>query len=155
MAKDSVFLEGKAAPSLRVSQTVRMLGYLLVIIVNIALLALVNFVIRWDSVSFLTPRYKDVLWLLNVSLVAGVLANYFFIVSKRQWFNALCRVLTGGITLALLARLLQVFPFNFAADTGFDWAQAVRIFLIVTLVLTALGTLVELGRFVAAAVRQK
>jgi hypothetical protein len=127
----------------------------LAIVINAALLVLVNFVIKWDHVSFLTPRYKDLVWLLNFSLAVTVLANYFLIISRREWFTELCHVLASGVSLVFAARVLQVFPFDFSAYTGFNWTLAARILLIFLVAVTALATLVELIGFFRAIARGK
>jgi hypothetical protein len=153
MAKDSVFLENKAHPQM--GRIARMAGYLAAIIINAALLLLVNFVIKWDRVSLLTPHYRDLLWLLNFTLAATMLANYFLIISRRDWFTELCHLLASGLSLVFALRLLQVFPFDFSAYAGFNWTLAVRIFLIFLVAITALATLVELIGFFRAAARGK
>jgi hypothetical protein len=153
MAKEPVFPE--YAPNPRVGRITRMASYLLAIIINAALLVLVNFVIKWDQVSFLTTRYKELLWLLNFTLAVTVLANYFLIISRREWFTELCHVLASGVSLVFAARLLQVFPFDFSAFAGFDWTLTVRAFLIFLVSVTALATLVELIGFFKAVARGK
>ncbi|MGA8041145.1 MAG: hypothetical protein WCA93_13655, partial [Acidimicrobiia bacterium] len=55
------------------------------------------------------------------------------------------QIVTGAISIVVLARMLQVFPFDFSG-TAFDWSMVTRAVLILALVGTAIGVLVELFR---------
>ncbi len=151
MANERIFTED--APARRNYRTLRLIGYCTAIVVNAALLVIVNRFIHWESVPFLTPAFTSTLWLLSLSLAATAVANYFFIVNERAWVNALAQFFLSGLALIFLVRLLTLFPFDFSMYTGFDWTQAVRISLIVLVVLVSLVALAELGRFVAVLTR--
>lgn len=53
----------------------RKVGYLAAVLVNIALLVVVDVRPGWRELAFLTGRFTEVLWWINVSWVAGVTVN--------------------------------------------------------------------------------
>lgn len=123
-------------------------GYFVGALVNIALAYLVNQWPGWQSVPFLTQDAAEVVKLVNLSLVAGMLVNLVYVVADPAWLKALGNVITTGIGLAVLVRMLRVFPFDFSG-AELDWEPWVRIGLIVLIVLTTLallGTIVQLLR---------
>ncbi|HZB66157.1 MAG TPA: hypothetical protein VE503_01955 [Ornithinibacter sp.] len=95
----------------------RRVGYTLAIVLNVVLLVLVDDVPGWQALPFLTDDFAAVLWLVNATIVSGVLANAVYVIHDPPWVRALGDVVTTSIGLAALVQLWQVFPIAFAEST--------------------------------------
>lgn len=126
----------------RPSVATRRLGYGFGIVAGIVGLVLVNVWPGWESVPFLTSDTTEVLWLVNASLVAGIVANLAYLMHDAPWLVALGGVVATGIGLAALIRIVQVFPVDFG-DWDFDGTALVRIVLIVAIVGSVIGIVVQ------------
>ncbi len=131
----------------RHSLIARRFGYLLGVVVNTALLYAVNVDPGWQAVSFLTDDTRRVVPLVNVSLVAGVLAYLFYLASDATWRKPLGDLVTTLLSLAFLGLVWHVFPFGFAAD-GVPWVLVVRAVLAVSIGGTAIAAVVQLVQLV-------
>jgi hypothetical protein len=128
----------------RPSKGTRTVGYLVAAVINSVVLYLANIEPGWQAVPFLTDETRQVLGLFNVSLAAGLAVNLGYVAYDPPWFKGLGDLLTTSISLAVLARMWDVFPFTFPI-TGPDWALVTRIVLIVSIVGTSLAIMVQLG----------
>lgn len=126
----------------------RRVGYVIAVLVNLALLYLVNVWPGWEAVPFLTEDTTRVLTLVNASIVAGAVANVVYLVADPRWLRSFGEAFTTAVGIAAMVRLWQVFPFDFG-DTGFDWAIVVRVLLVVGIVGAAIGLLTNLVRLVS------
>lgn len=120
----------------------RRLGYAIALVINALLLYAVNVWPGWQVVPFLTDETRDVLDLVNLSLIVGMITNGVYVFVDGPVVRALGDLITLGIGLAVLLALWQVFPFDFD-DSGFDWTLLVRIVLGVALFGTAIGIVVQ------------
>lgn len=126
----------------------RRAGYLIAAVVNAVVWYLANVHPTWHAVPFLTADTASVLPLFNLSLAATVVANLVYLAYDPRWLTAAGGVVTATIGLAVLARLLRVFPFDFSAPG--PWALVVRIVLVLAIVGAVIGLLVEFGRLLGA-----
>jgi hypothetical protein len=117
-------------------------GYLIGLGVNVALLYLVNVRPGWQAVPFLTGDMEQVIDLVNLSLAAGAVANGVYLMIHPAWLRALGGLVTTGIGLVALLRLLDVFPFDFGVSSV-DWATAVRVVIVVGIVGSVIGIVVQ------------
>lgn len=127
----------------RPSIATRRIGYVFGALAGVIGLLLVNVWPGWDSVPFLTSETAEVLGLVNASFVAGIVANAVYLVYDAPWLVALGGVVTTGIGLVALIRIIQVFPVDFS-DWDFDGTALVRVLLILAIVGTAIGIVVQL-----------
>jgi hypothetical protein len=130
---------------------VRRAGHALGALVNTALLALVHVWPGWEVLPFLAPDTTRVLGMLDAALGAGVLVHLVQLVRDDGWLPPAGLVVTSGFGLALMVRVLQVFPFVF--DGASHWDLVVRVVLTVGVVGAAVGLLaavVALLRLLAA-----
>jgi hypothetical protein len=132
--------------------TARRTGYIVAAVVNIVLLFLVNVTPGWEAVPFLTEKMALVLGLVNLSMTAGVIVNILFALYDARWFKALGDILTTGVGLAALVRMLRVFPFDFGGSSV-DWPLVARVLLLIGIVGSALAIVVHAGQFLRAALR--
>jgi hypothetical protein len=73
----------------RPSNAARRGGYVVAVVLDAALLCMINIWPRWHAVPFLTADMKLVLPVLNLSLVAGLVANVVFVAYDPPWWKSL------------------------------------------------------------------
>jgi hypothetical protein len=120
----------------------RRFGYTLAVLINLAILYIINVFPGWDAVPFLTDATPRVLVLLNVSLLAGIAANAVYVATDGPWVKALGELTTTTIGLAVLIRAWQVFPVDFGTSSV-DWGLVLRVVLAVGLVGTAVALIAQ------------
>lgn len=130
----------------------RRAGYVVSILVNIALLYVVNGWPGWEAVPFLTQDTQQVMGLVNASIVASLLANVVYLFYDAPWLRSLGDLATTAIGLAALISIWNVFPFDFESSS-FDWALLVRIGLVVGILGCAIGVIVQLVSLMGRASR--
>jgi hypothetical protein len=133
------------APTRRPSAAARRAGYLVSAVLTALFLYLLNGEPGWRDISFLTGDTEQVLVLVNLSLVSGLVANLVYVLADPSRLKALGDLVTTGIGLVALVRIWQVFPFDF---TGywFDWPLVIRIVLVVGMVGSVIGLIVQFVR---------
>jgi uncharacterized membrane protein YeaQ/YmgE (transglycosylase-associated protein family) len=130
----------------RPSTATRRVGYVFGILAGAVGLFLINVWPGWEAVPFLTADTAEVLWLVNITLVAGIVANLVYLGYDPPWFAALGNVVTTTVGLVAAVRLLQVFPVDFSG-MSVDLTVLVRVVLIVAVVGAAIGIVVNLVTF--------
>jgi hypothetical protein len=138
----------KARPDKRID-------YIVAIIVNVIILIVVNQILNWGTFPFLTQDFKDVLPIQNILLAVSIIFNAAFLFYDPDWFTALLRMVINAIGIAVIARYLIVFPFDFSAYSGFNWTVLARVILIIGIVGCCLGVLAEGIKFLAAIKNRK
>ena len=123
------------------SSASRRVGYAVAVAINGVLLYLVNVWPGWQIIPFLTEDFRDVLGLVNASLIAGMVVNLFNLLLDWRWVRALGDLVTLAIGLAGLVLFWRVFPFDF--PDGFDWSLLVRIVIVLAMVGTVIGLIVQ------------
>lgn len=127
----------------------RRAGYVVAVLVNLALYYLVNVWPGWQELPFLTGEFPQVLGVLNLSLLAGAAVNAVYLAYDAAWFKSLTQLGLLAISLVVLYRMLVVFPFDLEWGST-DWAWAGRALLVLALIGTGIGVLAEVGRLVRA-----
>ena len=130
----------------------RRFGYLVAVLVNVALLVVVNNLLAWDILPFLTSGFDRVVPIINVSLGATILVNLIYLPYDPRWFKSLTQIGLLGISMAATVRMYQVFPFDFSAYE-FEWETVAKWLLILAMVGVAIGIVVEFGKSVTQAAR--
>jgi hypothetical protein len=127
----------------------RRTGYTIATVLNVVLLYLINGRPGWSVVPFLTDEMTQVLALLNVSLVVGAVVNLVYLIDDPPWLTAAGGIVTTGIGIAVLVRMWQVFPFDF--DGG--WSVAARVLLVLAILGSIAGIVVQTVTLIAALIR--
>lgn len=140
-----------ATPTRPTPATTERIGYGVAILTNAVLLYAINVWPGWQIVPFLTDDLTHVLPLINLSLVASVVANLVFLAVRASWVRPLGDLVTTGIGVAAMTRMLRVFPFAFDG-AGFDWAVLVRLALIVGITGAAIAMIVQFVTLIRALV---
>jgi len=120
----------------------RRAGYGIGILFGAALLVILNGSPGWQAIPFLTSGTSQVLWLVNLSLAAGIAANLVYLAYDPPWLKSLGDLVTSGIGLAVAIRIWQVFPFAFHGSSAW-WSTAARVLLILVIVGSAMSIVVQ------------
>ncbi len=124
----------------RGSAGARRVGYCLAIGFSAALLFVLNGSPGWQAMPFLTSDTDQVLWLVNLSLAAGIAANVVYLAYDRPLVRPLGDLVTTGIGLATAIRIWQVFPFTMSSG----WSMAVRVLLGVAIAGSCIALVVQI-----------
>jgi len=136
--------------------TGRRIGYAVAVAVNVAFLVIVNNIVDWGWLPWLTEDFSDVLPIMNASLIASIVVNVVYIAYDRPWFKGLTELGLLVIALIVTIRFWQVFPFDFSAY-DFDWGTLVRWLLGVALFgicVAMLVQVIQLARLAMSAGRE-
>ena len=125
----------------------RRLGYAIAIGVQTALLIVVNNLVEWDLLPFITEEFNDLVPYVNVSLVAGMLVNAASIAFDPRWFRSLTQVILNVISVVVIVQTYRIFPFDFSGS-DFNWTALTRTILVVLMVLITIGTIGEIAKMV-------
>lgn len=136
----------------RPGRAARRFGYVIAVVVNGVLLLAVNVWPGWETVPFLTSDTRQVLGLVNASIVWSVLANLAYLVNDRPRVKAVGDALGTTVGVAAMLRVWQVFPFDFG-DSSFDWALLLRVLLVVGIVGSMIGIVVNVVAFLRSGPR--
>ncbi len=131
----------------RPPRALRSFGYGVAVAANVLLLVIVNNLEEWDVVSWLTDDFSKVVGIISFSLWATIVANAVFIAYDPKWFKAALQAVLNAISVVVMIRIYQVFPFDFDRY-DFDWGMLVRIILIIGIVGTTVATVVEVGKVI-------
>lgn len=115
------------------------IGYGSTILVDLLLLWIVDNLLDWDILPFLTAEFGQVSRLIVFSLVVSMVAHASLLVSERPRSGSVEQAVLAGVNLWVAVQVLRVFPFDFSRY-DFDWDVVVRILLF----LAILGTIVDL-----------
>lgn len=124
-------------PVRRPSRAARRLGYLVAVMVNVALLYGVNRWPGWDAVPFLTAETVDVLDLVNASIVVNLAANVIFLWRDPPRLKAAGDLVSTVVGLVAMVAIWRVFPLDLSAGTE----RVARVLLAIGLVGSVIGIL--------------
>jgi hypothetical protein len=126
-------------------------GYLIGVLVNVALLVLINVSPGWRGVPFLTEAAGDVMPWVDVGLAVGVVVNTIRLLFPRRRVILLGDVLTTTATLVALAWVRAVWPFRFG-DSGIPWTTITRSALTLVVVAVSIALVVQCVKLLHALV---
>jgi hypothetical protein len=118
----------------------RKFGYVIAITLNAVFFYLINVEPGWQVLPFLTAETPQVLGLLNFSVIAAIVVNTMYLLYDAPWCKALGDLLLAVISLAVLGRIWQVFPFTF---TGWP-VLLIHAILVVAIVGTVVAMIVNI-----------
>ena len=130
-------------------RTTRRIGYAIAVLVNIALLVIVNNILDWGWISWLTDDLEQVLPLINLSLIASLVANAAYIAHDGPGFKGLLELVLNTISLVVTIRVLRVFPFDFSTSGPETLTRTILIVAIVGLSIAIVVQLAKLARIAA------
>jgi hypothetical protein len=137
----------------RPSVGARRAGYVIAVLLNAALLVLVNRWPGWEALPFLTTDTRLVIAVVNASVLVNLAANLVYLARDPRWLKALGDTLTTAVGLVAMVRIWQVFPFDFG-DSSVDWTLLARVALGLGIAGAAIGVIVNAVGFVKAVVTE-
>ena len=132
--------------------TTRKIGYSVAIVVNGILLVIVNNLLAWGWLSWLTEDFELLLPILNLSIVASIVVNLIYLAYDAEWFKTLLDTGVLVISLGVAIRTWQVFPFDFTG-WDFDWAPIIRVILGFAIFGMTIALIVNVVRLLVMAAR--
>lgn len=127
----------------------RRIGYSIAIVINLAMLIVVQNIVAWDLLPWLTADFAQLVPWISFSLVASIAANFVYEFNDTPVVKAMGQIGTNLIAIVVTSQILQVFPFEFSAYS-FDWVIVARIVLILALVGSGIGVITETIKLVAS-----
>jgi hypothetical protein len=119
-----------ASPGSPKSPTARRVGYLVAVFVNAVMLWVVNNLLGWGWPPFLTNAFDELLLVIDLSLAATTVVNLLWAWRDPWWFRHLGQIGLDAISVAVVVRTWQVFPFDFSGYWS-GWSTLGRIVLAV------------------------
>ena len=114
--------------------------YFVAIIFNLIFLYIVNNLLNWH-VYFITNAFNDVLWIINLSIIATIIGNALLLVYSPERFRHVIKIILNIFAFIAVYFVYEVFPFNFY-DSFYNWG--VNILLILAMIGIIIATIVEI-----------
>lgn len=108
--------------------------------VNLILLYVFNNLLNWH-VYFITDALNEVLWIINLSLIAAIIGNALLLWYNPEWFRHLMKTILNIFAFVAVYFLYHVFPFNFN-NPSLNWG--LNILLILVMIGLAIAIIVEI-----------
>ena len=118
---------------------VRRFGYFISIVINFIMMYAANNLISWNT-PYLTTRFSECLWAINLSFSALIFAHFIFMVFDPKWFRSFMKSLTNVFSFISVYVFRQVFPL----DLSESMMRTVNLGLVILLLLLLLSIFVEL-----------
>jgi hypothetical protein len=121
----------------------RKAGYVAAVVVNAIVLAIAHDLPTW-RVPFITPAFGDVLWAMDLSLGATIVANSVFFAFDPAWFRNLVQIVLNALALVAGIALYRVFPFDFGNQFANDLIRLAALGVVVALAIAIVVETVSL-----------
>ena len=118
---------------------IRRFGYLISIAINFFMMYAANNLTSWNT-PYLTDRFSECLWAINLSLSAVIFAHFIFMVFDPKWFRSFMKSLTNVFSFISVYVFRQVFPL----DLSDSMIRTANLGLVILLLLLLLSIFVEL-----------
>jgi hypothetical protein len=123
----------------------RRVGYGFAVVINAAILIVVQNLLVWGWPPFLTAEFTEVLPWISLSLGLSILANVIYLFHDHPPVRSLGDMITNLVSVYVTFRVFIVFPFDFTAY-DFDWASVARVLLVVAMIGATVGAVVSLTK---------
>jgi hypothetical protein len=127
------------------SPATRRFGFAVAVAVNLTLLYLINVAPGWDAGPVLSDDFPRLLPILNASLLIGTALNVAYLPLRPGWLRPAGETALAAVNLAVLVRMWQVFPFDFAGYGGDTTHTVARILLVLAAAGTGLAVFIHLA----------
>ena len=124
----------------RPSRGARRAGYVVSALINVALIIVVQNILEWGWLPFLTDEFEEVVPITVFSLTASAIANAVFVAYDALPFKTLIEIGLSIIALIVIVRTYQVFPFEF---TSGPWTGITRFVMILAGFGVTIGIITE------------
>lgn len=113
--------------------------YIFAIIFNLIFLYIVNNLLNWN-IYFITNALNEVLWIINLSIIAAIIGNALLLAYNPEWFRHVIKIIMNLFAFISTYFVYTVFPFNFN-NSFLNWG--LNIFLILIMIGIAIAIIVE------------
>jgi len=114
--------------------------YFVAIIFNLIFLYIVNNLLNWH-VYFITNAFNDVLWIINLSIIATIIGNALLLLYSPERFRHVIKIVLNIFAFIATYFVYEVFPFNFY-NSFYNWG--INILLILAMIGIVIATIVEI-----------
>ncbi len=125
------------------SPDARKFGYIVTILINLALIYVANNLLSW-KIPWLKTSFVQCLWAINLSFMVTIFVNFIFLFFDRRWFRHLMEAFSNVFSFLSGFIFWRVFPL----DISPLWAHWINLFLILILIFTLISILVEASKAV-------
>jgi hypothetical protein len=150
--KEDVMTTSKIEVAPDLAQSARRVGYVVSIVINVAMLVVVWNILEWGWLPFLTDEFAQVVPWITLSLTATIVANLIYQIDDSPTVKSVGQIMINLISVWVTYTILTVFPFDFSAYQ-FDWAFVTRVVLVLAIVGAGIGALVETIKLVSTLAR--
>lgn len=130
----------------------RRLGYGITMLVNAAMILVVNNILEWGWFSWLTNDFELLIPIINLSLMASILVNLAYMVYDAEWFKSMCEIGLLVISITVAVRTFQVFPFDFSAYS-WDWEATTKMIIAFAIIGMSIALIVNAVKLIVILVR--
>jgi len=103
------------AEASRVSIGARRFGYAVAVGINVLVFVVVNNILSWGWLPWLTPEFEKLLPVINLALVVNIVLNLLYMAYDEPPVKAATQIVVNLLAIAVLVWTLQVYPFDFSA----------------------------------------
>lgn len=121
-------------------------------LVNAAMIVVVNNILEWGWFSWLTNDFELLIPIINLSLMASILVNLAYMVYDAEWFKSMCEIGLLVISITVAVRTFQVFPFDFSAYS-WDWEATTKMIIACAIIGMSIALIVNAVKLIVILVR--
>ena len=134
------------------SVATRRLGYGITMLVNAAMIVVVNNILEWGWFSWLANDFELLIPIINLSLMSSILVNLAYMVYDAEWFKSMCEIGLLVISITVAVRTFQVFPFDFSAYS-WDWEATTKMIIAFAIIGMSIALIVNAVKLIVILVR--
>src|SRR5699024_8496910 len=94
-----------------IAQSARRVGYVISIAINVAMLIIVQNLLGWGWLPFLTADFAEVVPWISLSLIASIVVNVVYQLDDSQIVKSAGQIGVNLISIWVTYTILTVFPF--------------------------------------------
>jgi hypothetical protein len=129
-------------------------GYVIAIAVNVVMLIIAQNILEWGWLPFLTADFAQVEPWISLSLTATIIVNLIYLFDDTAVVKSIGQIGVNLLSIFVTYQIFIVFPFDFSAY-AFDWGVMARVVLILAMVGSAIGTVVEIAKLLRLTTRYR
>ncbi len=118
---------------------IKRFGYFISVVINFFMIYAANNLLSWN-IPYLTERFSECLWAVNLSLGVSIFISLVFMVFDRKWFRSFMKALGNVFSFISVYVFRRVFPL----DLSNSMARTVNLGLVILLILILLSIFIEL-----------
>ncbi len=127
----------------------RRFGYIITIIVHVALFYVVNNLLNWN-LQFVKEEWLEVIGILNISILLNIIIYSLFVGYDQRSFYYGGRFALDIISIVVMYRLFVIMPFDFNGLYELNWLNTVfPIVMLVGIIGTIISIIVRTFKFIA------